>query len=1091
LIGRFGTLPAMVTEPFAARPSDRVPWGIWLFVAALGILSALLLVYLVVAPGRYATMEWIDDLAQCAIPLMAAAVWAGYTFRHRHAFSRANPLCRSALCFSLSAACFGIGQSMWTYCEDVLHVSPSPSWADAPFLAAYPFLFVGTFSLSSRSLSRTTRLRVILDELICLTSLIAISWYFILGPTLLRGDIWSLKTIIAAAYPAGDILVLSGLLLLVMNLHTRRYRPSVAALLAGVLSIIVADTVYLYETLHAVYRTGGLADVAWPLGYGLLVMSALLLTHLSLRDQPTDEEHVVEEARPGPMGFSEAENGWQVLIPSVLVLGCWALVGLALATPGHKKLLPVMAVTSGALACLVVVRQVMTSRDNDRLLRHLRDAWQETINRAEEVERVNGALQESQEMFKSAFEHTANGMALVAPDGHWLQVNRALCEMSGYTDTELLVLRFGDMVHPDDRAEIEEAMAALARSDIESYRSERRCFRKDGQLFWVAVTISTVRDLHRSTTCFISQIQDVTEHKRSEAARRDTERRYRSLVETSADGIIFVDSAGAIMMANRQAAKLHGYDDVEHLIGLDWMYLVAADFYDAARRERDRVMQGGVLRALEYPARRKEGSSFPAEMSAARILNEDGQPIGYMASIRDVTERHLAQERLAYQAQHDALTGLPNRSLLRDRLDEAIAAHEEYEQPAALLLLDLNRFKEVNDTFGHHYGDALLVELGRRLVNALRSDDIIARLGGDEFAALLPDAGLDEAKLVAERMLLTIDEPFRIEEQDFYVGISIGIALCPDHGADAAVLMRRADIAMYVAKRTSNGYMVYSSEQDDTNPVRHELMRDLRRAIDHGGLVLHYQPQVDLRDGNALQVEALIRWEHAEGGFAPPASFVPIAEETGLIKPLTTWVLNQALRQCSLWKAQGLDVRVAVNLSARSLHDAGLVQAVKEALARWNIAPSQLCLEITESAIIVDPDRAMLPLAELHAMGVRFAIDDFGTGYTSLSYLQRLPIDQIKVDRSFVMDITENNDNAVIVRSILDLAHSLGMEVVAEGVESVEVGDALRDLGCDLVQGYHICRPVSAPEYRSWYGDWVSHATAGSKILGLTQSAIG
>ena len=326
------------------------------------------------------------------------------------------------------------------------------------------------------------------------------------------------------------------------------------------------------------------------------------------------------------------------------------------------------------------------------------------------------------------------------------------------------------------------------------------------------------------------------------------------------------------------------------------------------------------------------------------------------------------------------------------------------------------------------------------------------------------------AEAVAAKLAATVDAPFVIGGQDFYVGISVGVALCPDHGEDAVVLMRRADIAMYAAKRTGNGCVVYSPDQDDTNPIRHELMRDLRRAIDHGGLVLHYQPQIDLRTDNGLQVEALIRWEHPDNGFAPPASFVPLAEETGLIRPLTTWVLNEALRQCAVWRRRGLDVRVAVNLSARSLHDADLVNTVDSALKRWDVPASNLALEITESAIIVDPHRVMQPLAELHAMGVQFAIDDFGTGYSSLSYLQRLPIDQIKIDRSFVMDMTTSGDNAVIVRSILDLAHSLGMEVVAEGVETSEIRDTLEEMGCDLIQGYHVCRPVDADGYAEWHG---------------------
>jgi diguanylate cyclase (GGDEF)-like protein/PAS domain S-box-containing protein len=705
---------------------------------------------------------------------------------------------------------------------------------------------------------------------------------------------------------------------------------------------------------------------------------------------------------------------------------------------------------------------------------------------------MNAALEESREKFKSAFDHAANGMALLDMDGKWIQVNRALCDMTGYSEAELLDLRVHDITHPDDLDETLREMTRLLDGIIDSYRVDQRYVHKDGRALWVSLTTSTVWDQVRGEKCFIEQIQDVTEHKRSEAERRQTEQRYRRLVETSADGIFFVDLQGKIVMANRQAATLHGYAEASELVGMDALHLVTAAYYEQAQLYNDLVMQGGVLRGVEYPARRKDGTAFSAEMSAARIVDEEDNPNGYMASVRDVTDRKKAQATLAHQARHDALTGLPNRTLLRDHLDEAMTLHSSHETPAALLFMDLNRFKEVNDTFGHHYGDALLEQLSRRLSYALRSDDTIARLGGDEFAALLPGAGVGQAVAVAQKLLSTVDAPFVIEGQDFYVGISVGIALCPEHGQDATVLMRRADIAMYAAKRTGNGSVVYSPEQDDTNPVRHELMRDLRRAIEHGGLILHYQPQVDLRSDSGLNVEALIRWEHPDNGFAPPASFVPLAEETGLIKPLTTWVLNEALRQCARWRKKGMDVRVAVNLSARSLHDVDLVNIVESALKRWEVPAGNLALEITESAIIVDPHRAMQPLAELHAMGVRFAIDDFGTGYSSLSYLQRLPIDQIKVDRSFVMDMTTNGDNAVIVRSILDLAHSLGMEVVAEGVETSEILEALEEMGCDLIQGYHVCRPVDSESYVAWYREtYDEKLLPEAKVLSIKQSAFG
>jgi diguanylate cyclase (GGDEF)-like protein len=381
----------------------------------------------------------------------------------------------------------------------------------------------------------------------------------------------------------------------------------------------------------------------------------------------------------------------------------------------------------------------------------------------------------------------------------------------------------------------------------------------------------------------------------------------------------------------------------------------------------------------------------------------------------------------------------------------------------------LNRFKDVNDTFGHHCGDLLLQQIAQRLCHTLRDSDTVARLGGDEFAVLLPRADEVGAMRIGRKIVAALDESFEVEGQVFDVGVSIGCALYPDHGEDATSLMRRADVAMYVAKRTEVGYATYSSDQDEHSPDRLALMSDLRAATAGDQLSLHYQPQIDIKTGSVDHVEALARWRHPERGFVPPDTFICLAEETGLIKPLTKWVLNEALRQRAAWQASGLDIRVAVNLSARSLHDPELVDTITDLLQVWGVNAPCLEVEITESAIIVDPDRAMKTLTRLHEMGVWISIDDFGTGYSSLAHLKRLPVDQIKIDRSFVMDMTENVDNAFIVRSIIDLSHNLGLKVVAEGVENQETLDMLAAMDCDMAQGYHLSKPLPTLEMTVWF----------------------
>ena len=426
------------------------------------------------------------------------------------------------------------------------------------------------------------------------------------------------------------------------------------------------------------------------------------------------------------------------------------------------------------------------------------------------------------------------------------------------------------------------------------------------------------------------------------------------------------------------------------------------------------------------------------------------------------------QHRLLRQAFHDALTGLPNRTLLQDRVQQAILAASRTGSPVALLLMDLNHFKEINDTFGHHYGDLLLQQLGSRLESVLRQSDTVARLGGDEFALLLPATDEQGAIMVAEKIRDALGQPFDVQSHCLTVGASLGITLYPSHGSDASTLLQRADVAMYYAKRTDSGYAVYAAEHDEYSPDRLSLINELRQAIEQGQLLLYYQPKVSLHTKAIQGVEALVRWHHPQRGLIPPDQFIPLAEHTGLIKPLTTWVLNRALQQCHDWQAAGLDLSIAVNLSARSLHDPHLVTTVAQVLDRWEITPDHLTIELTESALMVVPRHGAEILERLHTMGIRLAVDDFGTGYSSLAYLKSLPVDEIKIDKSFVRDMTAQEGDIFIVRSVADLGHSLGLEVVAEGVEDQQSFHLLERLGCDLAQGYLLSRPLPPADLQAW-----------------------
>lgn len=429
-----------------------------------------------------------------------------------------------------------------------------------------------------------------------------------------------------------------------------------------------------------------------------------------------------------------------------------------------------------------------------------------------------------------------------------------------------------------------------------------------------------------------------------------------------------------------------------------------------------------------------------------------------------------ANRQLEIQATHDALTGLPNRSFLQRRLEQATYTARKGNVPAALLLLDLDRFKEVNDTFGHDVGDLLLQEISPRLQRYLRPTDLIARLGGDEFAIVLPATDAAGAIHAARTLLGALDVPFLVDDHAFDIGGSIGIALTPQHGFDVTTLLRCADVAMYVAKRSQSGHAVYTPEADQHSPHKLALMSELRQAIADDGLLVHYQPKVSLPLGRMVGVEVLVRWPHPVHGPIPPDEFIPLAERTGLIGSLTRWVLERAVRQCLDWEEAGLRLNVAVNLSTRTLYDPQFLPTVTNLLQAYGVAPSRLTLEITESTLMDEPERAHVVLAGLRALGVSIAIDDFGTGYSSLAYLKRLPIDEVKIDKAFVFGLGVDADptDVAIVRAVVAMAHPLRCEVVAEGVESMETWKLLRELGCDLAQGYYLSRPLPAAALEQW-----------------------
>ena len=527
------------------------------------------------------------------------------------------------------------------------------------------------------------------------------------------------------------------------------------------------------------------------------------------------------------------------------------------------------------------------------------------------------------------------------------------------------------------------------------------------------------------------------------------------------------------------------------LTGVKHVRMIATESSSATAVERPLLRRYGDLLVLEQGVRLTPGGPILAMVRSYAELGPTrrqaaadnrsiawvlalGLLVFWLALYRIVVSASRSLTRHArantYLATHDALTGLPNRELLRDRTERAVLASRRSGSRVALLLMDLDRFREINDTFGHPIGDLLLSEISSRIQAQLRDSDTVARVGGDEFVVMLPDLRSAEmAFVIAEKLIAAVQQPFVLDDATVDIDGSIGLATTPDDGADFDELLQHADIAMYLAKHDSLGVAAYAPELDVHSPARLTVLTDLRRAVERPDeIVVYYQPQADLATGEITGVEALVRWRHPERGMIPPDEFVPLAENTGIIRPLTWRVLRAALEQNHQWAQAGLRLRVSVNISARSLLDAGFTDNVGRLLTETGVPAERLELELTETTIVANPDRPRDILQDLAARGIGLSIDDFGTGYSSMARLKNLPVDEIKIDRSFVSNMNADPSDAAIVRSILELARSLHLSVVAEGVETADVRRQLADLGCTTMQGYFLSRPLPADEFSRW-----------------------
>jgi len=722
-----------------------------------------------------------------------------------------------------------------------------------------------------------------------------------------------------------------------------------------------------------------------------------------------------------------------------------------------------------AKALLAEGRDPGAARKADKAIHKLRDA-------AGQERAALAALRESEERFRLLLDSSPEAIFGVDTRGICTFVNPACLDMLGYTQEEMLGKSVHPLIHhtyPDGRPYPKEdchirCSTLQGQSTHVDYEVH---WRKDGSSFPVEYWSHPMYRNGELVGAVINFV-DISERRRAEKALRDSEARFRAMAEHSADWIWSLDTGGRYTYSNQQGAAILGYP-VDAFLAMDTEIMVHPDDLPLRNETlRNALAAQDGWRNVVLRWRHQNGSYRTFESSASALFSEAGQLIGFQGVDRDITERRQAEARIEFLASHDVLTGLPNRVLLRDRFEHALAVADRSRSRLAMLFLDLDKFKLVNDTLGHAAGDRLLLEVVARLSRCVRESDTISRHGGDEFILLLngiPDQ--EAAERIASKILAHLAEPVEIDGHLLNASCSIGIAIYPDDGQDFDGLLQKADMAMYNAKDAGRNTYRFFDDRITLQAHEHLLLQNrLNQALFRAEFSLNYQPQLEIGSGRVTGVEALLRWHNPELGEVVPSRFIPVAEDCGLIVQIGAWVMEEACRQAQSWRQAGWpDMIMSVNLSALQFRRAGLVETVAGALDRSGLPPHLLELELTESILLHDVENTLDTVRQLKALGVRLSIDDFGTGYSSLSYLKRFAVDRLKIDRSFMHDVNTDPNNAAIVRAVIQLARSLRLDIIAEGVETEAQLMFLREEGCPGAQGFLFSRPVPSADLRVYF----------------------